>query len=373
MSGLYLHIPFCIRKCAYCDFVSFADHTSMPDYLAALRREMELRAAEGCFSSFDTVFIGGGTPSVLPAGEIAALLQTARACFAIAPEAEITIETNPGTLTTDKLKEYADEGVNRLSVGLQSSHNSLLQAVGRIHTWEDFLESWEAIQNAGFANVNVDVMYGLPGQTLAAHEETLQAVAALSPTHISAYSLILEEGTPLFDAHPDFPGEDETYAMHLRTRALLKDAGYARYEISNYAKPGFACRHNLNYWDNGAYLGVGVSAHSVWRRPAWTRFYNTAAMQTYLTALTKDELPVVYSRIPPKEEMFECVMLGLRKTGGVAAKAFFDRFGTALYTVYPNAIETLIARNWAVWDTQTLRLTDAGLDMQNAALLLFMD
>lgn len=373
MSGLYLHIPFCIQKCTYCDFVSFADHTFMRDYLAALRHEMRIRAREGCFSSFDTVFIGGGTPSVLSPGEIALILQTVRDCFSISTDAEITIETNPGTLTPDKLSEYADAGVNRLSVGLQSSQNPLLKAIGRIHTWEDFLQSWEAIQNAGFTNVNVDVMYGLPGQTLAAHEETLKAVAALSPAHISAYSLILEEGTPLFAAHPDLPDEDETYAMHLSTRALLKDLGYTRYEISNYAKPGYTCRHNLNYWDNGAYLGVGLNAHSAWRRPAWTRFYNTADMRTYLNAIAHGELPASYTTIPQKEEMFECVMLGLRKIEGVAARAFSDRFGTALYGVYPEAIKTLIARNWAVWDTQALRLTEEGLDMQNAALLLFMD
>lgn len=282
------------------------------------------------------------------------------------------METNPGTLTPEKLHEYAGAGVNRLSVGLQSSHNHLLKAVGRIHSWEDFLASWALIQNAGFRNVNVDVMYGLPQQTLAEHEATLRDVAALSPAHISAYSLILEEGTPLFDARPALPDEEETYAMHLVTRERLKAWGYARYEISNYAKPGFACRHNLNYWDNGAYLGVGLSAHSAWRGQGWTRFCNTADMREYITSLSRGALPAVYTSIPQNEEMFECVMLGLRRTDGVAAARFMDRFGVTLAAAYPEAIKTLLARNWAVWEAGRFRLTDAGLDMQNAALLLFM-
>ncbi|MDO5112492.1 MAG: radical SAM family heme chaperone HemW [Clostridia bacterium] len=373
MSGLYIHIPFCIRKCAYCDFVSFADHAPMRDYLAALRREMQLRAREGCFASFDTVFIGGGTPSVLPAGEVATLLEAAQGCFSILPDAEITIETNPGTLTPDKLSEYAGAGVNRLSVGLQCSQNHLLKAIGRIHTWEDFLQSWAYIQDAGFRNSNIDVMYGLPAQTLAAHEATLRAVAALSPAHISAYSLILEEGTPLFDAHPDLPNEDETYAMHLLTRTLLTELGYARYEISNYAKPGSACRHNLNYWDNGAYLGVGLNAYSAWMRPGWTRFCNTADMRAYLAALSRGELPASYTPIPQREEMFECVMLGLRRTDGLDTRAFANRFGVAFASAYPAATEALIARGWAVWEAGRFRLNEEGLDMQNAALLSFMD
>lgn len=375
MSGLYIHIPFCRRKCAYCDFVSFADHTHMRPYLAALRDELRLRAAQPCFSRFDTVFIGGGTPSLLPGEALADILHTVRACFSLSPDAEISVECNPGTLDADKLRAYRDAGVNRLSLGLQSASNALLKRIGRIHTWEDFCKTYADAQAAGFENINVDIMYGLPAQRAADHEETLRALGALSPAHVSAYSLILEEGTPLYAQAPVLPDEEETYAMHRQTIQTLRAMGYERYEISNYAKPGYACKHNLNYWDNGSYLGVGLNAHSAWRMDGrWTRFSNTADLPRYLDALQKGRLPVQEeTAIGRQEEMFECVMLGLRKLEGVREADFFARFGMSLAAVYPAALTALRAQGWLVRDAAGIRLTDAGLDMQNRVLLYFMD
>lgn len=375
MSGLYIHIPFCMRKCAYCDFVSFADHSQMEPYLAALHEELRLRAAQGCFPAFDTVFIGGGTPSVLPGRAIAELLDAVRAGFSLAADAEISVECNPGTLDEEKLRLYRAAGVNRLSLGLQSADDALLARIGRIHTREDFFTSYDLALGAGFSNINVDVMYGLPGQSPASHADTLKRLRALSPAHISAYSLILEPGTPLYTEAPALPGEEETYAMHRQTIETLRAFGYRRYEISNYAMPGRECRHNLNYWNNGMYLGAGLNAHSAWRlRGGWTRFCNTPALSAYLAALARRTLPVAEETpIGRAEEMFECVMLGLRKTDGLRVEDFSARFGVSPAAAYPQALTALREKGWIAWDAKRVWLTDAGLDMQNPALLYFME
>lgn len=376
-AGLYVHIPFCVRKCAYCDFVSFADMTNMRAYLDALDIEISMRSNAGIFScfDFDTVFIGGGTPSVLPPKDIAHIMDRLHASFDIAPNAEISIETNPGTLDMEKLRIYKECGINRVSMGLQSSSDGLLSRIGRIHTYSDFLDSYKLARKAGFDNINVDIMYGLPGQSPGQHEDTLRRLCVLAPRHISAYSLILEEGTPLFDKHDDLPDEDECFDMHLLTRQFLSENGYTRYEISNYAQSGFECRHNLHYWNAEPYLGLGLNSHSAWRvGNIWTRFANTANLGEYIGMLASGKLAeATREDISLHDEMFECVMLGLRKVEGLERAAFLSRFGKTLDQVYPAAIAALREQGFLCENKDFLRLNELGLDMQNRALLPFME
>lgn len=374
-AGLYVHIPFCLRKCAYCDFVSFADLSNMQPYLDALDREIVMRSKDSAFSSFDTVFIGGGTPSLLSPEAFARILDRLRASFDISDNAEISMESNPGTLDAKKLRQYRASGVNRLSMGLQSSDDALLSRIGRIHTYADFLNSYELARSAGFDNINVDIMYGLPGQSVKQYEGTLQTLCSLSPAHISAYSLILEENTPLFSSHGDLPGEDETYAMHVLSREFLADKDYERYEISNYALPGRECRHNLHYWNDENYLGLGLNAHSAWRLDGkWTRFANTAALPKYIEKINAGEFAEAENtQIAFKDEMFEFIMLGLRKTAGISYDAFQKRFNSSVAQSFPRALHALREQGYICEDNEFLRLNERGLDMQNRALLLFMD
>jgi len=375
MAGLYLHIPFCKKKCAYCDFVSFAEHGAMEEYLRALPREMELAAAELPTIEFDTVFIGGGTPSILPPFAVDGILSALFRLFSIRGDAEISMESNPGTLTAAKLQEYRSAGVNRLSMGLQTTQETLLKRIGRIHSYKDFLESLEMAREAGFENINADLMYALPSQSLAQFEETLEAVTALGLPHISAYSLILEEGTPLYREHPDLPTEEESYQMHRLAVDFLQSRGYLRYEISNYARPGRECRHNRNYWDNGEYLGLGLNSHSALRLGGqWRRLANSADMKTYLDFLKQGKRPIeTNDAIPIKEEMFESVMLGFRKTEGIPKADFEARFGISLALAYPDALKKGMEAGWIEETASHLYLTDRGLDLENEVLMEFMD
>ena len=376
MPGIYIHIPFCVRKCAYCDFVSFEDHARMGAYLAALQKEMALCAPAFSGRVYDTVFFGGGTPSILPSGAAAALMEALRGSFCIRPDAEVTIECNPGTADAAKLAEYRAAGVNRLSFGVQSADDGLLCRIGRIHTFSDFLQSYEQARAAGFSNINADVLYGLPGQTPGLHLATLERVCALGLQHISAYSLILEPGTPLYESGCTLPDEDAAYAMHRNTIEFLEGQGYARYEVSNYAQPGYMCWHNLNYWDNGEYVGLGLNAHSAARLEdsGWTRWSNTADLGAYIAAAGRGELPVLErENIGRQEERFESVMLGLRKTQGIDLARFEARFGACFLSAYPESVLELERRGWLEVAGGFARLTPEGLDMQNQALLLFLE
>lgn len=385
MPSIYIHIPFCIKKCAYCDFVSFENMPFMAQYCNALKAEMEVSAFCIPHVNFDTVFLGGGTPSTLPLGAIKSILDTLKMRFSIAESAEITMECNPGTVSLDKLKEYRAAGVNRLSFGLQSASDALLKGIGRIHTYDDFLNSYALARQAGFSNINVDVMYGLPNQTVREISETLNALFVFRPEHISAYSLILEEGTPLHACvergEVRLPDEEEVYVQHRTCIEMLQNNGYERYEISNYARRGlqakspFRCRHNLNYWNNGEYLGIGLNAHSAMRlEGAFTRWSNTANLQEYLLCTDSGALPIEEKQIIGKdEEMFECVMLGLRQTDGIELEAFEKRFHESVHAHYDSAIAKLVSLHWLEIENGFIRLTDIGLDMQNEALLYFMD
>ncbi len=380
MPGLYVHIPFCVRKCRYCDFFSLAQPERMERYLCALYREIQALAQHG-WDTFDTVFFGGGTPSLLSGSQAQALLRELKQCFSIAPDAEITFECNPGTLDAEKLSAYKEAGVNRLSIGLQSLDDRLLKRIGRIHTKHEFLESFRLSREAGFSNINVDVMHGLPGQTKEDYLNTLSEVTALSPEHLSAYGLILEEGIALFEdvaaGRETLPDEDDVYEMQDAGIAYLEQRGYARYEISNFAKPGRFCRHNLNYWANGPYLGLGADAHSAWRlkldsTPQWTRWSNAADLDSYTKEAATSLRERTLTPIPYAEEAFETVMVGLRTIEGIPLAEFEARFQKPLQEFYPQAIDALIKKSWLTLSPTHAHLTSAGLDMQNAALQYFL-
>lgn len=381
MPGLYVHIPFCVRKCRYCDFFSLAQPERMERYLSALYQEAHMLARHD-WGTFDTVFFGGGTPSLLSGAQAQALLHELKQCFAIAPDAEISFECNPGTLDKEKLHAYRNAGINRLSIGVQSLDNGLLQRIGRIHTKDAFFESFRLSREAGFQNINVDVMHGLPGQRKEDYLHTLSEVVSLSPAHISAYGLILEEGTALFDdvaaKRETLPDEDDVYEMQDAGIAYLEQQGYSRYEVSNFAKPGYACRHNIGYWANGPYLGIGASAHSAWRlnvggTPQWTRWNNPADLDLYLKEATAPLLERTLTPIPYEEEAFETVMVGLRTIAGISLADFEARFEKRFKDFYPHTVAALLKKGWLIISPTHAYLTKAGLDMQNAALQHFLD
>lgn len=378
MAGLYIHIPFCVRKCDYCDFVSFPEDGTLLRYVPALLTEIALAGAEDALPhAFDTVFFGGGTPSLLSGGQLKSIMERLRACFSIAPDAECSLECNPGTATPEKLSAYREAGINRLSIGMQSHDDALLKGIGRIHTFARCEETVRAAKAVGFDNLNLDVMHALPGQTQESYLNSLRAAESLGASHISAYALILEEGTPLYrrvrSGETALPDEDEAADMEDAGFALLKEMGYARYEISNFARAGRACHHNLNYWQNGEYLGLGVAAHSAARLAEWTRWSNMETLDGYLRLLARGRRPVFETiRLFQADEMFECVMLGLRLVCGIDRAAFYKRFGMDVKTAYPDAVAELRRHGWLSETHAYLALNEAGLDMQNAALQCFM-
>lgn len=374
---LYFHIPFCVRKCYYCDFLSApADAHTRAAYMEALERETAERAPEHAGKTVVSVFIGGGTPSTVEAGQLASLLRTVKMHYCIAKDAEITVEVNPGTVDLEKLKSYLAAGVNRLSIGLQSADDRELAAVGRIHTWQQFLDTYDAAAAAGFTNINVDIMSALPGQTPESYGNTLRKVLELKPgpAHISAYSLIPEEGTVLWEqaqqgrlALPDEDADRELYSM---TKAILEQAGYMRYEISNYARPGFECRHNCGYWRRKNYAGFGLGAASMINN---VRFKNGDDLQAYL----ENPLGGCEDRhiLSSGEQMEEFMFLGLRMTEGISAEEFARCFGKSLDRVYGEVIRKNRDDGLLEWRTGTsvrLALTERGLDLANYVMAQFL-
>ena len=378
MAGIYLHIPFCVRKCAYCDFVSFAEGCVPEGYVEALLTELELVARGGGYpAAFDTVFFGGGTPSLLSGAQMKTILDALRVHFAIRADAEISMECNPGTVSPEKLAAYRAAGINRLSIGLQSTHDVLLNEIGRIHHFAQFLETLSSARAAGFDNINVDLMHGLPNQTLEQYLDSLKTVCDLGVQHISAYSLILEEHTPLYfrveKGEVALPDEDLVADMQDAGIEYLEQRGYHRYEISNFAQDGFECRHNRNYWDNGEYLGFGIAAHAAVRQGRWTRFANVDSLDEYYRLLARGKRPLAETiRLTQRDEMFECVMLGLRLVRGVDRARFFARFELDIAEAYPLAMEKLRKRGWVIETEQAIALNSKGLDLQNEALGFFM-
>lgn len=354
--GLYLHIPFCLRKCNYCDFASYPKReASFRPVMDAMKAEM----ARAAGLAVSTVFFGGGTPTSLPDDMLPELMASAREHFAVGADAEITVEANPGTVDAGSLAALRRAGINRVSLGAQALQPSLLETLGRSHRWEDVTRAVVDARSIGFDNINLDLMYGLPGQTTQMFRDTLDAAIALEVPHLSVYSLIIEEGTPFFQAyesHPEaLPGEDDIAAMADDALWMTAGAGIERYEISNYARPGFECRHNLDCWLRQDYLGIGCAAHSLLRNHRWG---NARDIEGYLRGEREEELVVT-----EEEARFERLMLGLRLVDGIpwGEQALFDQFKAAL--------EKLRARGLVDWDDGRIWPTARGLDLQNRILV----
>lgn len=380
---LYFHIPFCVKKCLYCDFLSApADAGTREAYMKALLAEVEQKAGGYRDSRVSSVFVGGGTPSVVEPLWIRRLLETVRERFIVSEDAEITVEVNPGTVGRDALSQYRQAGVNRLSIGLQSADEGELRALGRIHTYEQFLATYDAAVSSGFVNINVDLMSALPGQSPDSYRRTLEKVLALEPrpVHISAYSLILEEGTPLYrlaqSGSLNLPDEDTEREMYHETKRILERAGYVRYEISNYALEGFACRHNCGYWTRREYLGFGLGASSFYNN---VRYKNTCNMNRYITAPAACREEV--QNLSREEQMEEFMFLGLRLTEGIDPAGFVRCFGCSPEEIYGNVIEKNIRqgllrrfkhREKDGTEGERLALTELGLDVSNYVMQQFL-
>ncbi len=377
--GIYLHIPFCVRKCAYCDFLSApADRQVREAYVRALEEEIRDFADADSYE-VRSVFIGGGTPSCLEEGQIFRLMEAVRGRFAVREDAEISIECNPGTLDEGKLQEYKSAGTNRLSIGMQSADDQELALLGRIHTRADLEKSFALARKAGFDNINIDLISGLPGQKPEDFARSLKAVCALSPEHISAYSLIIEEGTPFGAAYGEddlrrqrglapklLPTEEEERKMSADTVRILADAGYARYEISNYALPGRECVHNTGYWIREPYAGFGIGAASLLGNE---RTKNTTDLAAYIAGDRKKE---ERQSLSLEEEMSETMFLGLRLIRGVDLARFEETFGVSAMERWKEEIARMEAEGLLADDGKFLSLTERGLDIANYVMAQFV-
>lgn len=382
---LYLHIPYCRQKCRYCDFPSYpCQEATMPAYVDAVLKEADTLSAVPPFSAFfdtplDTVFIGGGTPSILPTVLLRRLLGGIRERMQLAEDVEFTTEANPGTLTSDWLEAAIAGGVNRLSMGMQAFQPDLLRTLGRIHTYEQVADSVRMAREAGIRSLNLDLMFGLPGQTREMWRESLEAALDLSPEHLSCYGLIPEEGTPLrrdLDAgRLSLPDEEEERAMYDDALSLLACHGYRQYEISNFALPGHECRHNIGYWRQVPYLGLGASAASFLRTEScWLRTANPPLIRDYMDMVNgtgsarRDVTPVSAADL-----RFETVMLGLRMTDGISESAFEATHGVSLRSLAGSVIDRHIRSGLLHTSGGRIFLTRRGMDLQNAILVDFME
>lgn len=420
--SIYIHIPFCVKKCQYCDFLSApADSRAQEVYLRALKQEIREQAARYREYEVQTVFIGGGTPTAVPCENLCEVLKTVFSFYRMNPHAEISMEANPGTVTKEALLSYRKAGINRISIGLQSADDVELKLLGRIHTYRDFQQTYRWAQEAGFTNINLDIMSALPGQSVENYKKTLETVLSLKPQHISAYSLIVEEGTPFYEKYgqeseklqatgekqPDLPSEEEEREMYALTEKLLAAAGYHRYEISNYALHGRECRHNLVYWKRGNYVGFGLGAASMVEN---VRFENIREMQEYLAeyagmpdaepvfaevaqgdkqalsnkqefSLREDthseneqELSIRENVHPlsPQEQMEETMFLGLRLTEGVSKAEFHRQFGVSMEQIYGEVIRKNTAKGLLIDEAGYVCLTREGMDLSNYVMAQFL-
>lgn len=388
--SLYIHIPFCRRKCFYCDFLSApASDGEMESYVNLLCREIEKQSIFYREHRVISVFLGGGTPSILPADRIGAVLKQVQSCFAVAKDSEITIECNPGTVTEEKLRNYITYGINRISIGLQSTDDEELLRIGRIHDYAAFLETFRLARKTGFHNINIDLMAGLPGQSVDSYRKTLERVTALEPEHISAYSLILEEGTQLYvnQSRYTFPTEEEDREMYLLTEKLLAAAGLHRYEISNYAREGRECRHNKVYWQRGDYVGFGLGASSMaadirWKNPEVVKAYAECVERGLermesphgfsLVEMLRETGRLEVQKLTETEQMEEFMFLGLRLTEGIAPEDFERTFGTTVEAVYGEQIARLTEQGLLERAGKGLRLTSRGIDVSNRVFAEFL-
>lgn len=379
---LYIHIPFCVKKCDYCDFLSFAaDEQTQKSYVAALQKELAFYGAKYKDRRITTIFIGGGTPSWLKEDYMQAIMETVYHYFSVEQDAEITIECNPGTITEHKFEVYRRIGINRLSIGLQSVHNEELKILGRIHTFEQFLKTYDMARKHGFSNINIDLMSSLPGQTPEIFCDSLYQVLKLKPEHISAYSLIIEKGTPFYELYrfdavrqeagmqtESLPTEEEEYQTTKMTQHILKEAGYHWYEVSNFAKPGYECRHNIGYWKRIDYLGVGLGASSLIDN---VRYSNTRDLYTYLS-VPADSLHEAAEQITRNGQMEEFMFLGLRMRDGFYRDEFTQAFGIPIEAVYGDALNHLQQEELLLKREGRIYLTDKGMDLNNYVVAQFM-
>lgn len=404
---IYIHTPFCVKKCAYCDFLSFpADTNTQIQYVHALLNEIRFYGERMGGYQVSTIYIGGGTPSWLEPELLVAIMDQVYNSFHVREDAEVSIECNPGTVTTAKLEAYRRAGINRLSIGLQSANNEELKVLGRIHTYEQFLKTYELARNAGYTNINIDLMSGLPHQSAESFADTLQKVIRLKPEHISAYSLIIEKGTPFYEKYKFdmvrqeagmktelLPTEDDVYKMLKLTQLVLAKAGYDRYEISNYAKPGYACRHNVGYWTRENYLGLGLGAASLVDN---VRYSNTRELHEYIeichdiTILPPEvfapeegmaapernwfgsNLHTEASVVSRKGQMEEFMFLGLRMTGGISRNEFEANFGMPIEAAYVQVLPDLQAQKLIEKREGRVYLTDRGMDVANYVMAQFL-
>lgn len=370
---LYVHIPFCEKKCKYCDFNSFAlSGEYKRRYLRDLKREMEMYATE---EEIDCVFIGGGTPSILNSDEIRELFKYIHENFNIADSAEITMEANPGTLSCDKLEAMKNVGVNRLSMGLQAVQNEHLKYIGRIHKYEAFLKNYNDALDLGFENINVDLMYSLPHQSFEDWKETLEVVCGLNPAHISAYSLILEENTELYEmwTRGEFePNDDDSdIEMYRYTIGYLATQGYHQYEISNYAKDGYECEHNKGYWKCEHYIAVGPGAAGYIED---IRYNNVCSLDEYHEMVELGKKPIDSKEyLTLKDKLEEKIFMGLRMNEGIYFEDFKRDFGVDFMSKYSNQVSALEERKLIVKDEKGIRLTQKGREISNSVFVEFME
>ena len=388
---LYIHIPFCVKKCQYCDFLSFGiqdlgvreqmgcsnmDQPVPDEYIDALCLEMEWYSQQQDYKQRPVVsiFFGGGTPSLMSEKQMEKVMSAIRTHFSLQDEAEITMEANPGTVTLEKLQMARQLGVNRLSMGLQSTNANELKLLGRIHTYEDFLQSYLWARESGFKNINVDLITAVPDQTENSYKKSLEQILALEPEHISAYSLIIEPGTPFEileeEGKLSLPDEEEERRMYRLTQELLGKHGYDRYEISNYAKPGFECKHNIGYWQRKDYLGLGLGAASLIGNQ---RFTNTSDMSIYIEGIHSEK--TWYSdreSLNIQSEMEEFMFLGLRMTSGVSEDEFEELFGKNIMSVYGDVINKYVENGLLKRSHRKICLTNAGLDLANQVMSDFL-
>lgn len=390
--GIYIHIPFCVKKCEYCDFLSFhGNKTLQKEYVNALVSEILSYDKLANDYRVRTIFIGGGTPSIMDGKDIALILKKVREVFNINEvekfSNEVTIECNPGTLTKEKLLDYKEAGINRLSIGLQSANNEELKLLGRIHTFEEFVENYNLAREVGFENINIDLMSALPGQTIDGWINTLNKVISLNPEHISAYSLIIEEGTPFFHKYgmeenykneishglgneAKLPNEDEDRAIYQKTKEILEANGYLRYEISNYGKLGYECIHNSSYWERTPYIGIGLGSSSLLNNH---RFHNVLDIDEYIKySYDHEKIRIDNEELTRNQQMEEFMFLGLRMSKGIHRHKFLKQFNIEIDQVYGEVISSLINKKLLIHQEDRIFLSQKGIDVSNYVLAEFL-
>ena len=370
--GIYIHIPFCKQKCYYCDFVSYANkEEKIQEYIKCLQKEIEIESEKYKNEEYEitTIYIGGGTPSFIDASYIERIINTIKQNYKLYENPEITIEVNPGTINEEKIKKYKDIGINRISIGLQTTKDNLLKQIGRIHKYEEFLNCYKIVKKIGIDNINVDLMLGLPNQTLEDLKEGLIEVINLKPNHISLYSLILEENTILekmvSQNMTKLPDEDLEREMYWTTKNILEENGYIHYEISNFSKKGYESKHNLNCWGQKEYLGFGVAAHSYIKNK---RYCNTNNIEDYIKNIQNGKIlnNRIICEIQNKlEEQKEYMLLGLRKIQGIDIQEFKNKFIDNPIYIFHKELEKLIKEELVEIDLNQIKLTSKGLDFAN--------